>query len=172
MMYLDESMYSNFHFMWHTVLLLSTFFFLLLWMELLLNCMCVFPHFSWLSFQRLACLVTMSVHLSRRPYLKCFKRLLSVLIVIMGWTTSSGTYTLRLAVDTHICSPTHPNLYVNHCTYMCACSLFLSLTHTNTHIHKSTYIWRSMRKTKYQKTCFKKNVCYLIMQHMTKMKKI
>ncbi len=131
-------------------------------------CVCVFPHFSW----RLACLVTMSVHLSRRPYLKCFKRLLSVLIVIMGWTTSSGTYTLRLAVDTHICSPTHPNLYVNHCTYMCACSLFLSLTHTNTHIRKSTYIWRSMRKTKYHKTCFLKNVCYLIMQHMTKMKKI
>lgn len=53
-MYLDELMYSNFHFMWHTVLLLSTFFCSTLNGTPIEMCMCVFfPHFSWLSFHAL-----------------------------------------------------------------------------------------------------------------------
>lgn len=95
----------------------------------------------------------MSVHLSQRAYLKCFKRLLSVLFVITGWTTFSGTYTLADTQagcgHTHLLTRTPKSACKSLYMHVCMLSLFLSLTHTYTQIHTiSGEAWerRNIRK--------------------------
>lgn len=96
MMYLDESMYSDFHFMWHNDLLLSTFLCRSVNENAVAGHVCLFSWPISLDFHSygFSCLVTLSAHLSRSAYLKCFKRLFSsFLFVVTGQTTFSAMCT-------------------------------------------------------------------------------
>lgn len=112
-------------------------------------CVCVFPHFSWLSFLFLTpCLMTMSVHLNQCAYLKCFKRLLSVLFIIR--TTFTGTYTL--ANTQAGCGHTHLLTPKLEC--------FLSHTHTRAHIFTQIYLFLGKYDEEDIKNMYK-NYCLL-----------
>lgn len=117
-------------------------------------CVCTrvfFFHFSWLAFLRRACLVTMSVHLRQQAYLKCFKRLLSVLFVITRWTTFSGTCTQAGRGHTH-----RPGHLLTRTPQVACKPLLCMLSHTQ----RKRNAWG------------KKNKGRLPVQHMTKIENI
>ena len=155
MMYPDESMYSHFHFLWHTVLLLNTLFFCYCeWYSLsMCACVCAFLHSRFPHRPRW---VMTSVHLNPCAYLKCFKRLLSVLFVLTGRAPFSCAHTLtnsRAWLGTQTFFLRKPPTWMRITT--CVNDFRFTDIQTFAQIHHAPpKFWGSLMKQKVQKMVF------------------